>query len=166
MVLALASALPLLSALGCDTDASECSINMPVSGDLEGPIQIESTGENACGYEKISPGLILLSVFRSERPPGFNGVEGVDLVVTANGLAEGVFMTNVSMPDGTRTFTNADSPCTLTVISFERENWTVTDYLRFAALLECPDPLQMLGGSATVTLGSTQIQGYVLDDEG
>ena len=51
------------------------------------------------------------------------------------------------------------------IVDFEREAWTVTDYLNFSGTLSCTEPLTLIGGgSSTLLLGPTQFQAHVLEE--
>jgi hypothetical protein len=154
--------ISLIPAAGCGE--ADCQLSMPLSGDIEALVDIASTGQNFCSSEKMS-GIVVISIGRSDRPVGFTGVEGLNLSVNTSKLAVGSFPTNVYIAEGTRAFATGDYSCTLQVVEYELENWTVTDYHRFAAVLTCPNPVSMAGGGGgELIIGPTQIEGYMLDE--
>lgn len=138
---------------------------MPLSDAINEVVSYESSGQDFCTAEKTS-GIVAMKLARSDLPVGFVGVDGLDLTINTSKLGLGAFPTNVYIAEGTRAFASSDYSCTFTVLEYELENWTVTDYHRFAAQLTCPDPIYMIGGGTTVQLviGPTQIEGYMLDE--
>lgn len=153
--------LPALVSTGCDDP--DCSINMPLSDSIAERVIFESAGADACVAKKTG-GIVALSFSRSDRPVGFNGVEGLDLTVNAAKLGLGSFPTRVYIAQGTRAFSTSDYDCALTVTQYSLENWTVTNFHRFTAQLDCPNPVQLITGGGSLVIGPTQLEGFMLDE--
>ncbi|NVB41724.1 hypothetical protein G6O69_28075 [Pseudenhygromyxa sp. WMMC2535] len=148
---------------GCGSP--DCSVEMPLSGSIEGVVAYASRGDDFCQQTRFSAdGIIALELYR-ELSVGFTGVESLQVNLMASELSKGVFPALVSFPEGSRTFTTPGYDCTLTVTEFETENWTVTDFVVFTGVLQCPDPVPMVAGSAEVTLAPTLVEGRMLDEE-
>jgi hypothetical protein len=149
--------LASLLTIGCGEP--DCRVDMTLSGAIEGAARIEGSGEDFCAAEPVS-GLVILSF---SRVVGINdmGVSDLQVNVQAPALAEGTFAATVVVGTASSSFVGED--CSITLANFEREDWTVTDYLNFTAQLSCSAPLEQLqGGFSTLELGPTQIEGHVL----
>lgn len=149
----------LSSLLSSGCGEPDCRVDMTLSGAIEGPARIEGSGEEFCAAEPMS-GLVILSF---SRVVGINdeGVSDLQINVQSAKLVEGTFAATVVV--GTASSSFVGDACSITLADFEREDWTVTDYLDFTAVLTCSAPLEQLqGGFSTLELGPTQIAGHLL----
>lgn len=134
-----ATAILTLSLSGCD-DEPTCAVSTVISGGYQGAIDWRLAGRDSCGIsnpETIDPtGSVFAFVDRSTSLNQYIYVAPATPLPTV-----GTYDARVLFIVGDKYWDSGVRSCSIQIVEFEREDWSVIDFLQIRGAVSCPDPL-------------------------